>query len=710
MRGTTKHRRLRLLLLLTFITAALAIGLTSQQDRLKVYRLRRAAAQHRYLDALTITYPFDGAVFPSEIVAPRFRWTESQSSSREWLVTVRFDDSKEQFESFVHTPTWRPSPQQWELMKRHSVHGRAVVSVIGRGSRDATDTYIQGTVAFTTSRDALPDQIFYREVVLPFSDAVKDPTRIRWRFGSIASDSPPPVVLEKLPVCGNCHSFSADGKVLGMDVDYGNDKGSYAATTVAKEMNLATSDIFTWSDYKRDPNNPTFGLLSQVSPDGRFVVSTVKDRSVFVATPDLAFSQLFFPIQGILAVYDRKTQTFSSLPGADDSELVQSNPVWSPDGQSIVFARRPAYQLKNFHDKQKALLSPEECKEFVDGHTLFKFDLFRIPFNSGRGGVAKPLAGASGNGMSNYFPRFSPDGRWIVFCRANSFMLLQPDSKLFIMPAAGGEARPLRCNTTRMNSWHSWSSNGRWLIFSSKANSPYTQLFVTHIDENGVDAPAVLLEQLTTPERAANIPEFVAAPPGAIERINPRFVDDVSLWRSGMAFMDAGDSRNAGERFREALELNPRNIKAHICLGNTLEASGSNDEALIHYKEAVRLDSASAIGHINVGNISLKQKDLAGAIAEYEIALKLDPDNVYAQYNLGQCYAATDRYPEALVQLSAAHRQSPNSAAICFLLGNVHAKLGHRIETMRFYKEAIRIRPDYSEARDKLAAMGSRGE
>jgi Tfp pilus assembly protein PilF len=707
MRGITKQRRLRLVLLLSGIAAALVLGFISQQERLKIYSLRRALVQHSALDALIITYPFDGAVFPPEIVAPRFRWTDPQSSSHEWLVTVRFEDSQEPIETFVHTPTWRPSPQQWELMKRHSVRAKAVVTVIGRGARDGRDATLQGTVAFTTSQDALPDQIFYREVILPFSEAVKDPSRIRWRFGSIASDSQPPVVLEKLPVCGNCHSFSADGKVMGMDVDYGNDKGSYATTTVAKEMNLATSDIFTWSDYKRDPNTPTFGLLSQVSPDGRFVVSTVKDRSVFVPTPDLAFSQLFFPIQGILAVYDRTTQTFSALPGADDRELVQSNPVWSPDGKTIVFARSKAYQLKNLRDKQKALLSPEECQEFVDGHTQFKFDLYRIPFNNGKGGVAQPLTGASGNGMSNYFPRFSPDGRWIVFCQAASFMLLQPDSKLFIMPAAGGEPRPLRSNTARMNSWHSWSSNGRWLVFSSKANSPYTQLFVTHIDENGVDAPAVLLEQLTSPDRAANIPEFVPIAPGSIERINPRFVDDVSLWRSGMAFMDAGDFPNARERFKEAIALNPRNLKAHIVLGNTLEASGLNDEALVHYKEAVRLDASSAIAHINLGNILLKQKKMPGAIVEYQAALKHEPDNVYAHYNLGQCYAATDKNPEAVVHLSAAHRQSPNNAAICFLLGNVHAKLGHRTEAVRFYEEAIRIRPDYREARDKLAAMGS---
>ena len=705
MRGNTNRRKPWLLLLIALVGTVFAIGLVSRQDRVKAYWLRRAIAQQPPMHALTITYPFDNAVFPPEIVAPVFRWLEPESSTHDWLVTVRFDKSQVRFEHFVHTPTWRPSPQQWEVMKRHSVDGRAVVSVTGHGSHDGTDTYSQGTVSLTTSKDPLRDSVFYREVILPFSDAVKDPSRIRWRFGSIANDSAPPVILENLPVCGNCHSFSADGKVLGMDVDYGNDKGAYALTRVAKEMTLATSDIITWSEYKRDPNNPTFGLLSQVSPDGRFVVSTVKDRSVFVARPDLAFSQLFFPIQGILAVYDSATKTFSSLPGADDGAFVQSNPTWSPDGQFIVFARSRAHYLRNLRDKQKALLTPEECNEFVDGTTLFKFDLYRIPFGGGKGGVAEPLAGASGNGMSNYFARFSPDGRWIVFCQSNSFMLLQPDSKLYILPATGGEARPLRSNTARMNSWHSWSPNGRWLVFSSKANSPYTQLFVAHIDENGVDAPAVLLEHFTAPDRAANIPELVAAAPDAMARIDPRFVDDVSLWRSGMALMDAGDLKSAGARFREALASNPRNSKAHITLGNTLEAAGNDDEAMSHYSEAIRLEPSSATGHVNAGNIFLKRNDHARAIAEFQLALKLEPKNVYAHYNLGQCYLAAGKLPEALVHLVEAQQQSPDNATLCFLLGKVNERIGRRVEAVRFYKEAIRIRPDYSEAKESLAAL-----
>ena len=199
----------------------------------------------------------------------------------------------------------------------------------------------------------------------------------------------------------------------------------------------------------------TFGLLSQVSPCGRYVISTVKDRSVFVPRPDLYFSQLFFPLKGVLAIYDRETKTYTALPGADDPQYVQSNPAWSPNGQEIVFARSTAYPLRRLRDTQRVLLTADECKEFLEEGKKFKFDLYRVPFNGGKGGEPVPIEGASNNGMSNFFPKYSPDGKWIVFCRADSFMLLQPDSELYIIPAEGGEARRLRCNTDRMNSWHS---------------------------------------------------------------------------------------------------------------------------------------------------------------------------------------------------------------------------------------------------------------
>jgi dipeptidyl aminopeptidase/acylaminoacyl peptidase len=307
-----------------------------------------------------------------------------------------------------------------------------------------------------------------------------------------------------------------------MDVDYASNKGSYAITTVKEHTVLSTKDIITWADSEK--SEQANGLLSQISPDGRYVISTVKDMSAFVARRELAFSQVFFPVKGMLCVFDRETGCFSELPGADDPEFVQSNPTWSPDGKYIVFARAKCPDFRNTKHQGSVWLTPIESRDFLSKDEAFQYDLYRIPFNGGQGGTAEPLKGASNNGMSNFFARYCPDGRWIVFCRAKSFMLLQPDSELYIIPAEGGEARRLRCNTNRMNSWHSFSPNGKWLVFASKAYSDYTQLCLTHIDENGYSTPAILLEHLTAPDRAANIPEFVNTQPEAIKKIHAKFL------------------------------------------------------------------------------------------------------------------------------------------------------------------------------------------
>jgi len=86
----------------------------------------------------------------------------------------------------------------------------------------------------------------------------------------------------------------------------------------------------------------------------------------------------------------------------------------------------------------------------------------------------------------------------------------------------------MTANTRLMNSWHSFSPNGRWLVFSSKARSPYTQMYLTHIDENGNDSPPILIDNATAANRAVNIPEFVNIPPDAIEDITVTVADEAT--------------------------------------------------------------------------------------------------------------------------------------------------------------------------------------
>ncbi len=319
--------------------------------------LSRKASEH---GGLTIRYLLYETLLPPDIVAATFRWEDSHNESDAWLVTVDFPDGRPRMSCRVETTEWTASDSQWEEIKRRSREKWATVTILGF-NRAAPKEILSGAgISISTSGDEVGAPLFYREVILPFIAAVKDPSRLRWRFGVISSKERPPIVLENLPVCGNCHSFSADGGTLGMDVDYANCKAWYIIRPVAEEMVFHSSQIITWDDYRKEEKELSFGLLSQVSPDGRYAISTVKDRSVFVARPDLAFSQLFFPIKGILVCYCRKTRTFSALPGADDKRFVQSSPAWSPDGKDIVVARSEAYHLKTPHDKTAVLLNRDE--------------------------------------------------------------------------------------------------------------------------------------------------------------------------------------------------------------------------------------------------------------------------------------------------------------------------------------------------------------
>ena len=492
--------------------------------------------------------------------------------------------------------------------------------------------------------------------------------------------------------------------MLGLDVDYGNDKGAYAILPVSKQMVLNDEKIITWNDYRKNDGEATFGLLSKVSPDGRYVISTVKDRAVFVATPDIWFSQLFFPIKGILVVYDTETGTFKPLPGADDPEYVQSNPTWSPDGKSVVFARTMAYKKDVVANATSVLLSEKDVPEFVNDKEPFKFDLYRVPFNDGRGGKAEPIEGASHNGKSNYFAKFSPDGKWIVFCKAENYMLLMPDSELYIIPAEGGEARRLRANTPRMNSWHSWSSNGRWLVFSSKANTAYTQLFLTHIDEDGQSTPPVVLERFTGADRAANIPEFVPLPAEAIAKIKEQFLDAYSFLRAGMANERTGNYPAAVRAYERGLAVEPRNVELLNSLGFALFQQGKSQEAVVALEKALEVDPKHWKAHNNLALAAIDIGELEVAEAHYRESLAIKPQP--AIYNdLGFVLEREGLHEEAVEAYRKSVKLDPKSASANYNLGSFLARSGKFAEAERYLRAAIEADPKNTAARQALAQV-----
>ncbi len=637
---------------------------------------------------LLISYPYDGALFPPEIAPPTFKWADKNSGADSWRIQVEFEDNGAPITGRSDMMEWTPKREVWESMKKRSLETTAQVTIFGLkksiGGKIVSrfKPLSKNSLTISTSVDSVGAPIFYRDVPLPFDFAREKMELIQWRLGDISKSERPPVVLTNLPVCGNCHSFTPDGSTLAMDVDSGGDKGSYVITTVDEHIFLTRDKLITWSDYKREEGDPTFGLLARISPDGRYAASAVKDRVIFLGRKNLTFSQLFFPVKGIIAIYDRETNKIHSLPGADDPDYVQANPTWSPDSKYVLFARCPVTEfVKNDKTKTAVLnlrqsaivLGGEEYLEESSGGSKYTFNVYRVPFNEGRGGTPEPVPGASHNGMSNYFARYSPDGKWIVFCKARSFMLLQPDSKLYIMPADfSKEPRLMNCNNSLMNSKHSWSPNSKWLVFSSKVNGAYTDLFLTHIDENGNDTPSVYLSSFTSTGRARNIPEFVNIKPDGIKQIYESFVDYYSYARKGDKLIQFNKYEEAEKSFRTSIDMNPDFAISHRNLGTLLNMMERVDEAEEEFKIALKLDPKDPAVYQNLGTVYLNKKEYDKATDIFEEALKHDRNYAPAYEGLGVVSLSRNNLDKAQKHFETAIRLDPDLQNSHFHLGSIY--------------------------------------
>lgn len=716
MRFGKKLKKATFPFVVTMVTALLGGGCS---PKAKLWSALESPAE---LPPAGIEHPINGAIMPSNMPPPVVFW-KTNGGNEHWVCGLKSGGKKWTFED-IH-PMWNPPSDEWSKIKRAS-NGKPIQLVLALCQNGGCNKLARRSIVhFTLSSHPVKAPLFYREVNLPFADAVRDPSKIRWRFGAIDKGTLPPIVLEHLPVCGNCHSFSKKGDLLAMDVDYANNKASYVITHTAPQMRLATSDIITWTDYHPEDKQQTFGLLSQISPDGRYVLSTVHDKSIFMPRSNLAFSQLFFPIKGIIVIYDRETKTYSPLAGADNPTFVQSNPTWSPDGQWVVFARSKAIELRKTQNNGSVFLSMEEYNDFLNhGGKNFKFDLYRIPFNNGRGGKAEPISGASCNERSNFFPKYSPDGRWIIFCQASNYMLLQPDSRLFIIPAQGGTPRLLKCNLDRMNSWHSWSPDGKWIVFSSKTHSDYTQLYLSHISEDGEAAPPVWLAHMVAPGRAANIPEFVSLPSDGIVQIHEQFLDDYSYTRAGNEFYHAHDIGNAIEKYRKALLLNPNNVVAHQRLGFLLYfTTNAPEEGIKHMQCAIQIDPRNPFAHYDLGLALAAAEDLTNAVQHLEEAIRLLPNGYDLNYNtidmnysLGETLYRLRRYTNCLKPLEFVVKHRSNHAQAQYLIAMARVSLGETESAVQSYEKAVKMNsmflqiPDFYDVLSKNYAVQNRYE
>jgi dipeptidyl aminopeptidase/acylaminoacyl peptidase len=150
-----------------------------------------------------------------------------------------------------------------------------------------------------------------------------------------------------------------------------------------------------------------------------------------------------------------------------------------------------------------------------------KYSLVRVAFDSSSGTFANKvdtLVSAAVTGKSVSIPRISPDGKQLIFCQFDygTFPIWHRENDLYSFNLETKEICNLKeVNSNETDSYHCWSSNGRWLVFSSRRlDGHYTRLFISYFDAEGKGHTPIVLPQKTSDYydvlmKSYNIPEFI---------------------------------------------------------------------------------------------------------------------------------------------------------------------------------------------------------
>ena len=197
-------------------------------------------------------------------------------------------------------------------------------------------------------------------------------------------------------------------------------------------------------------------------------------------------------LDSLMAYYLVDSKTVKTAPGLSQKGNLETYPTWSADGRYLYFSNAPM----TWTDRE---VVPESYDQI-------KYDLVRVSYDLDRDqwGQLESVLSAEDTGLSILLPRISPDGRWLLFCMCNygCFPVYRHSSDLYMMDLEAarqtGEYKYSRLdiNSDKSESWHCFSSNSRWIAFSSKRNSGvFTRIYIAYVDTGGKVHKPILLPQ-----------------------------------------------------------------------------------------------------------------------------------------------------------------------------------------------------------------------
>lgn len=303
--------------------------------------------------------------------------------------------------------------------------------------------------------------------------------------------------------CVNCHSFlqkKPDRFIIHL-------RGSLNGTYFVNNKTVIRKELST-------QNMPGNAVYPSWYPSGKYLAfSSNQMYSVIHMRPESNIE--LYDCFSILAIYNIERNEMSACGEDDVSPYMDTYPFWSPDGKYLYFCRTD--QIKPGFDYKQ-----------------IKYDIARRSFDeeSGLFGKLEIIFNARELNKSASFPAISPNGRYLVLTLHDygAFPNWHKEADLYLLDLNTAKYNKMPLNSSETESYCAWSSNGKWLVFSSKKGDGLTsRLYFAYFGSpDSIGKPFILPQKdpgfYKRFEKSFNRPEFIT---GKI-KINPRALIDAS--------------------------------------------------------------------------------------------------------------------------------------------------------------------------------------
>ena len=301
--------------------------------------------------------------------------------------------------------------------------------------------------------------------------------------------------------CVNCHNFPGGDPSRTMFHARGKGGGTVLRMGDSlRILNLATTGLHRQGTYPAWHPSGRYIAFSSNSTQQSFPIAGSQPIEVYDHFSDII-------------LWDTQTDSISTFAPLFNNSQLETFPAWSPDGNTLYYCSAP--QIDDIADNRGQIRYALKAVDFRDGEFF-----------------GEPRTVFSCDSLSVSFPRVY--GKWLLFTASayGTFPIWHREADLWLMDLSDGSVKRLdSINSPDTDSYHSWSSNGRWIVFSSRRiDGRYTRLFFSHFDGEGNFTKPFLLpwktpDHNTRRMQSYNIPEFVKGNPGELSSAVEKLFD-----------------------------------------------------------------------------------------------------------------------------------------------------------------------------------------